>query len=67
VFIRVLSWFGFPDHVLQIPSGRMIAVRPRRRSDFDRANFSHGLLGANVAFSNEEHDPLNKLESVIQQ
>jgi len=45
----------------------MIAVRPCRRSDFDRANFFHGLLGANVVFSHEEHNALNKLEGVIQQ
>jgi hypothetical protein len=43
----------------------MIAVRPRHRSDFDRTNFFHGLLGANVLFSNEEHNALNKLEGVI--
>ena len=45
----------------------MIAVRPRRRSDFDRANFFHGLLGANIVFSDEEHNALNKLECVIEQ
>jgi hypothetical protein len=64
---RLAVRYGFPDHVLHVPSRRMISVRPRRRSDFDRANFFHGLLGANVLFSHEEHDPLNKLEGVIQQ
>ena len=43
----------------------MIAVCSSSRSDFDRANFFHGLLGANVIFSNEEHNALNKLERVI--
>ena len=65
--IRVYSSLPFPDHVLQVRRRRMISVRPYRRSDFDRANFFHGLLGANVVFSNEEHDALNKLEGVIQQ
>ena len=45
----------------------MIAVRPRRRSDFDRADFFHGFLGANIVFSDEEHNALNKFEGMIQQ
>jgi hypothetical protein len=61
------SWLRFPDHVLQVGGRRMIAVRPRRPSHFDRANFFHGLLGADVVFSDEEHNALNKSECVIQQ
>ena len=45
----------------------MISVGPCRRSDFDRANFFHRLLGASVVFSDKEHNALNKLEGVIQQ
>jgi hypothetical protein len=45
----------------------MISVRPCRRSHFDRANFFHGFLGANIVFSHEEHNALNKPECVIQQ
>ena len=45
----------------------MVAVRERRRSNLDRANFFDRLLGTNVVFSDEEHNALNKLERVIQQ
>jgi hypothetical protein len=64
---RLADRYGFPDHVFHIPSGRVITVRSRRRSNFDRANFFHRLLRANVLFSDEEHNALNKLEGVIQQ
>src|SRR6476660_2144093 len=57
----------FPDHVLQVGGRRMTTVRPQRPSHFDRANFFHGLLGANIVFSDEEHNALNKLEGVIEQ
>lgn len=45
----------------------MIAVCPRSHSNFGRANFFDGLLGANIIFSDEEHYAVNKLEGVIQQ
>ena len=42
----------------------MIAVFPYGRSDFNRANFFHGLLGANVVFANEEHNVPHELEGM---
>jgi len=45
----------------------MVSIRSSRRSDSDRANFFHGFLGANIVFSDEEHNVFNKPECVIQQ
>ena len=56
-----------PHHILQIPSRRTISIGPCRRSDFGRANFFHRLLRANVVFSDEEYNVLDKLERVIEQ
>ena len=65
--IRVHSWLRLPDYVLYIDMGRMIPVRPRHQSDFDRTNFLHRLLRAGILFPDKEHDALNKLERVIEQ
>ena len=66
-FIRVHSWLRLPDHVLYIEMGRMIPVRPRHQSDFDRTNFLHRLLRTKILFPDKEHDALNKLERVLEQ
>src|SRR5438876_2601296 len=66
-FIRVHSWLRLPDHVLYIEMGRMIPVRPRHQSDFDRTNFLHRFLRTKILFPDKEHDALNKLKRVIEQ
>ena len=45
----------------------MASIRPCDYSTSQRANFLHRLLGANVLFSYQEHDVLNKSERVCQQ
>lgn len=55
----------FSDHVLHVPRGLMISVRPGDHSNFDCANLFHGLLRANIIFSNKEHNALNKPECMI--
>jgi len=59
--------YVFPDHILQIPSRRMISIRPSRHPDLDRVNLIQSFLGANIVFSHEKHNALNKPECVIQQ
>src|SRR5204863_3409518 len=56
-----------PHHILQIPSRRTISVGPCRRSDFGRANFFHRLLRANVVFSDEYYNVLDKVDGIMQQ
>src|SRR5262245_8784757 len=58
---------AFPHHVLHIPSGRVIAIHSRSCPDLDSANFLHGLLRAEICFSDKEHHVLDKLERMIQQ
>ena len=62
----ILNYIVLPDHVLHVRRRRMIAVFPYGRSDFNRANFFHGLLGANVVFANEEHNVPHELEGMTQ-
>ena len=63
--LLVYSWLPLVDYVLQIRRRRMISVRSRRRSNFNRAKFFHRLLRANVVLPDEEHNALNKLKRVI--
>ena len=61
------SWLGFAHHVLHVCRGRTISINLLHRAVFNRANFFHGLLRADIVFSDKEHNVLDKLERVIQQ
>ena len=60
--LRNLRFFRYIFH---IERRRMISILPFDQSDFDRADFFHGLLGAEICLADKEHDALNKLERVI--